>query len=100
MKKLKLFRWLLPLIYIAALAVLMIANVSGAGHTPPAFQFLIYVINAPCYVVDLFLPRGWIPNVFLGLIICIVFGTTIWAGIGYVVDRVLQRHRHKPQEQR
>jgi hypothetical protein len=96
-KNLKLFRWLLPVIYLGALAALIIGNVLGAGHTPTGLQFLIPVISAPCYVIEFLLPP--IPNVFLGLTICVTFGIVFLVAIGVIIDLLLTRLRSQKPEQ-
>lgn len=95
MKKIIIFRWLFPGIYVAALLILVLGNMSGAGHTPHALQFLVYVISAPCYLFDLLLPRGWIHNLLLGLILCVVFGFLTCAFVGFLIDIALQKYRQR-----
>lgn len=90
-KGLKVFRWLLPGIYLGAFALLMIGNVLGAGHSPAGLQFLIPVIAAPCYLIEFVFPR--ISNLFLKLIICVIFGTLFFIAIGLVIDLLLSRLR-------
>src|SRR4030095_2918081 len=91
--KLKLFRWLLPLIYVGVLGILIIGSVLGAGHTPAALQFLISVINAPCYLLEFLLPGIMVPNAVVGLIICVTFGILFFIAIGLVVDLLMNRRR-------
>lgn len=90
-RNLRLFRWLLPVVYLGALAALIIGNVLGAGHTPAGLQFLIPVISGPCYVIEFLLPRT--SNVFLGLIICVTFGIVFLVAIGSIIDLLLNRLR-------
>ena|SRR5687767_2514783 len=90
-KKLKLFRWLLPAIYMGALSILIIGNVMGAGHTPKSLQFLIHVVSGPCYLLALVFPSNVISNVFVSLIICVSFGTITLIGIGWFIDLLLNR---------
>jgi len=92
-KKLKLFRWLLPLIYVGAFGALMIGSVLYAGHTPAGLQFLIPVIAAPCYLIEFVFPR--MPNLFLKLIICVIFGTIFFIAVGLIIDLLLNRLRSK-----
>lgn len=93
-KKLKLFRWLLPVIYLGAFVVLMIANILGAGHTPAGVQFLIPVVFAPCYLIEFVLPLV-ASNVFFGGIICVIFGTVFFIVLGLVFDLLLNWFRSK-----
>jgi len=97
-KNLKLFRWLLPVVYLGALAALIIGNVLGAGHTPPGLQFLTLVISAPCQLIEFLLPR--VPNVFLGLIICVTFGIIFLFAIGVIIDLLLNRLRSQNRTKR
>jgi hypothetical protein len=94
-KNVKLFRWVLPLIYLGALGVLIIGNISGAGHTPPEFDFLINVISAPCYLLT-WMP---VPNSVVGLLVCPTFGTIFFFAIGWVIDLLLNRLRVKRMAQ-
>ena len=90
-KSVRLFRWLLPVIYLGALGVLIIGNIFGAGHTPPGLQFLINVISAPCYLLK-WMP---VPNAVVGLLVCVTFGTICFIAIGSVIDLLLNRIRSK-----
>ena len=90
-KRVRVFRYLLPGIYFGAFAILMIANVLYAGHAPASLEFLIPVIAAPCYLIEFVFPR--ISNLFLKLIICVIFGTIFFIAIGVVIDLLLSRRR-------
>src|SRR6185295_16806480 len=97
-KKLKLFRWLLPVIYVGVFVVLVGGTVLYAGHTPAGLQFLVHVLNAPCYILHFLLPHV-MPNVVVGLIVCITFGTIFFIAIGLVIDLLLSRLRSKTPDQ-
>lgn len=97
--RIKLFRWLLAVIYLGVLAVLIIANVLGAGHTPAGVQFLIPIVFAPCYLIEFVLPHV-ASNVFVGGIVCIIFGIVFFIAIGLVIDLLLNRLRSKNPDQR
>ena len=88
---LRVFRWLLPGIYLGAFALLMMGNFFSAGHTPAGFQFLIPVIAVPCYLIDL--PLRLIPNLFLKLTICFISGTIFSIAAGLLIDLLLTRLR-------
>jgi hypothetical protein len=93
----RVFRWLLPGIYLGAFALLMMGNVLGAGHTPVGLQFLIPVVAAPCYLMEFLLPL--IPNVFLKVIICVIFGTIFFIAAGLLIDLLLNRLRSPKPDQ-
>jgi hypothetical protein len=90
-KNVRVFRYLLPGIYLGAFALLMLGNVLSAGHSPAGLQFLIPVIAAPCYLIGFVLP--WISNLFLKLIICVIFGIIFFIAIGLATDLLLSRRR-------
>jgi hypothetical protein len=88
----RLFWWVMPAVYLLAWVVLMIGNVVGAGHTPQALGFLVFVVSAPCYVLDLVLPRGLLPLI-ISLLAYGAFGICFWLVIGLSLDILLKRLR-------
>lgn len=95
MKRRLIFGWVFPGIYLATILIYLLGIIGGAGHTPRGFDFLFYVISAPCYLFDLLLPRGWINNLFLGFLICVAFGILACALVGVLLDIALRNYRQR-----
>jgi hypothetical protein len=95
MKRVIIFRWLLPVVYLATVLIYLTAMVSGAGHIPHSFERLFDVIAAPCYLVDLILPRGSIHNPVFALTLCGISGLLTFAFTGWLIDIALQSFRNR-----
>lgn len=76
------------LLYVGAL-------VGGAGHTPHSFDRLVNVLIAPCYLLDLILPKGLVQNAFLAISICGTFSFFSYAVVGLLIDIGLQKYRDR-----
>jgi hypothetical protein len=83
----------LPAVYIIALAILLIATVSGAGHTPRSVEFLAQVLEWPLYLLHLVLPRFEIQNPLLGFLLSLIIGFVTYAILGFLIDVVIGRVR-------
>ena len=86
------FRWILPGLYLGALLFYVALLVINVGHMPRGFEFLLDLLMAPCYVVDLVLPTVN-HNVILALIVCISFGLGTYALLGAAIDLILNKMR-------
>jgi glucan phosphoethanolaminetransferase (alkaline phosphatase superfamily) len=94
-KRVILFRWLFPVIYLAMVLLYVSALVSGAGHTPHTFDRLVSVLIAPCYLLDLIMPKRLVQNAFLAISICAIFSFLSYAVVGWLIDIALQRYRRR-----
>jgi hypothetical protein len=95
MKRVIIFRWLFPVIYLATLLIYLSVMVSGAGHIPHGLDPLFYVIAAPCYLLDLIMPRAWGQNSLAAILICGVFSFLTYAVVGLLIDLALQKYRNR-----
>ena len=86
------FRWILPGLYLGALLFYVALLVINVGHMPRGFEFLLDLLMAPCYVVELVLPT-FNPNVILALIVCIGFGLGTCLFLGIAIDLIVKRIR-------
>lgn len=93
MKRVILFRWLFPAIYLAMVLLYVGVLVSGAGHTPHSFDRLVSVLIAPCYLLDLITPKRLVQNAFLAISICAVLSFLSYAVVGWLIDIALQKYR-------
>jgi hypothetical protein len=92
-KRAILFRWLFPIIYLAMVLLYVAALVSGAGHTPHSLDRVVSVLMAPCYLLDLIMPKGLVQNPFLAISICGIFSFLSYAVVGLLADIALQKYR-------
>ena len=95
MKRVIIFRWLFPVIYLAMVLIYLLAMVAGAGHISHSFAPLFSVLSAPCELVDLILPRGSIHNPLLALVLCGVSGLLTCGLVGWLIDIALQKYRNR-----
>jgi hypothetical protein len=91
------FRWILPGLYVGALLFYVALLIINIGHMPRGFESLLDLLMAPCYVVDLALPR-FKPNVILALIMCIGFGLGTGVLLGAAAALILGKIRRSAKD--
>jgi hypothetical protein len=78
--------------YFLVLLLVIIGLIIGAGHTPKHFEFLSYVITAPCYLLDLVIPH--VPGgMLVTLSVCLVAGVLAYTFLGILLDLGLAKYR-------
>jgi len=86
------FGWILPGLYLGALLFYVALLVINVGHMPRGFEFLLDLLTAPCYVLELVLPT-FHSNVILALILCIGFGLGTCLFLGIAIDFIVKKIR-------
>lgn len=97
MKRVIIFRWLLPVIYLATLLIYLLVMISGAGHIPRGLDFLFFVIAGPCYLLDFIMPKALVQNPLLVILICGIFSFLTYAVVGWLIDIALKKVPRPPR---
>lgn len=89
------YRFLLPAIYILLVCLFFVFFVKGAAHGWNPFGFVFYLTFPAGFLLEL-MPTSWsFRNGLLLLLLFMLVGLLQWILIGYLIDKLVARHRKR-----